>query len=440
MRPLLSSVHASLLASLCFLYACQTVVVEVPDASSDLDAGADGGIVLASSTQALETSLCGSIAGLQANAVWPMRGGCPTHAAQSSEYGSETNVRNWATPVSNYMIGGAAIAADGTIYIGTYGGQLYKLHGTTGAILQTLNTGGSCAARRPSPQTARSTSGPTQASWSRSIRAPLRSSGAMRAAIAWAHRLRWHLTAPSTSRQKTITCTRSTRTAHSSGATRPQRACKLAGYRARRHGVRGGLDWFVYALNPATGAMKWRVGLDWAIQHHPVLGRFGRLYISAAGTLYAIDTSNGTIAWKKEIGTDSAKSASVAANGVVYVGTGTTATGGAGSFQALTADGETLWKLEGIGHVESAPTVDRAGNIFFGANDGYLYAVDPTGRVLWKYLTGGKVHTQPAIQKGGAIIFGSFDNKVYSVGTGRGRAPAGGVCTAMRCATRAWSG
>ncbi len=46
----------------------------------------------------------------------------------------------------------------------------------------------------------------------------------------------------------------------------------------------------------------------------------------------------------------------------------------------LSADGSLLWKFETQNDVESVPSTDASGTVYFGSNDGNLYALDgPSG-------------------------------------------------------------
>ena len=93
-------------------------------------------------SQALETSLCGSVAGLQANAPWPMFGGCPSHAAQSSQYGPTSSQKNWSTYLSGNIKSSPAIAADGSIFVGSDAQKFFKINRATGAILKQVSLSG----------------------------------------------------------------------------------------------------------------------------------------------------------------------------------------------------------------------------------------------------------------------------------------------------------
>jgi len=72
---------------------------------------------------------------------------------------------------------------------------------------------------------------------------------------------------------------------------------------------------------------------------------------------------------------------------------------------------------EKVGAIGAAPAVAQVNGttvIYFGSDDGYLYAIDSFGRLLWRYQTGGAVKTAPVIAQG-AIYFGSDDGHLYAI-------------------------
>jgi outer membrane protein assembly factor BamB len=128
-------------------------------------------------------------------------------------------------------------------------------------------------------------------------------------------------------------------------------------------------------------------------------------------------------------------SAAAVVNNVVYVGS---AAAGAGALYALNATtGELLWKYPGdgaIGSIVSSPTFTRcegtcpaAEILLFGAEDNNLYALNATtGGLLWKAPTGGWVLSSPVVAPCVAeqctaegvnqeVYFGSNDGNVYAV-------------------------
>jgi hypothetical protein len=82
---------------------------------------------------------------------------------------------------------------------------------------------------------------------------------------------------------------------------------------------------------------------------------------------------------------------------------------------------EVSWVFEtpAMSFVESAPALGSDGHVYFGCNDGALYALNTHGSQLWSYSTGGAIKAPPAIMKiaynAEYVIAGSADGYVYSV-------------------------
>ena len=72
--------------------------------------------------------------------------------------------------------------------------------------------------------------------------------------------------------------------------------------------------------------------------------------------------------------------------------------------------GEPIW----------GPITVKDGIIYFGSDDGYLYAVDATSHMLkWKFQTGGAIRSKPAITDN-LVYIASDDSILYAVSINRG--------------------
>ncbi len=72
------------------------------------------------------------------------------------------------------------------------------------------------------------------------------------------------------------------------------------------------------------------------------------------------------------------------------------------------------WKFPTGGRIVSSPVIaDKT--IYFGSDDGNIYAVDvETGRQIWKYPTKGPVSSTPTVE-GGVVYATSYDGKLYAL-------------------------
>ena len=72
------------------------------------------------------------------------------------------------------------------------------------------------------------------------------------------------------------------------------------------------------------------------------------------------------------------------------------------------------WTFSTGGRVVSSP-VYRAGTIYVGSDDGYVYAIGASdGRQRWKHRTGGPVASTPAIAND-TLYVASYDGKLYAL-------------------------
>ena len=78
------------------------------------------------------------------------------------------------------------------------------------------------------------------------------------------------------------------------------------------------------------------------------------------------------------------------------------------------------WTFPTGDRIVSSPVYED-GVIYFGGDDGNVYAVDATdGRQLWKHKTGGPVAATPAVA-GDIVYVGSYDGKFYALEAKSGR-------------------
>jgi outer membrane protein assembly factor BamB len=81
--------------------------------------------------------------------------------------------------------------------------------------------------------------------------------------------------------------------------------------------------------------------------------------------------------------------------------------------------GGIAWKFATGGYVVSSPVLDH-GAIYFGSDDGNIYAVDAeTGIQKWKFATHGAVRSTPAVDSGLLFAF-SYDGYLYAIDAAKG--------------------
>jgi len=235
-----------------------------------------------------------------------------------------------------------------------------------------------------------------------------------------------------------------------------------AGRLATRPAIAGGMvyigtsnkDRKVIALDAKSGAKKWEQATQTAASA-PTLGPNGMVYVSA-GKLYALDGATGTVKWSQDLNVLPAQAPTVSPTGTVYVGTadadllaldGATgktlwrfATGdsldypvvlgpdnmlyaSARKLFALSANGKERWERAGAGTAWSAPAVGDNGVLYTGYSDSKVYALDAlTGRTKWEFATNDGLICFPALGANAALFFQcEGDSKVYALNRQTGR-------------------
>jgi outer membrane protein assembly factor BamB len=156
----------------------------------------------------------------------------------------------------------------------------------------------------------------------------------------------------------------------------------------------GSNDGYLYSLNSSTGATNWLKRVNNtnsiafispnSIYTTPVIGPNGTIYIgSNEGYLFALTTA-GTIKWSYHAGYPLQSSPIMDASGSIYFGAGNNmyAVGDAG----IEAYSKWLTPFSTNAHVNSSPALGPNGLLYFGSDDGYVYAINSfTGLFVWSY-------------------------------------------------------
>ena len=171
----------------------------------------------------------------------------------------------------------------------------------------------------------------------------------------------------------------------------------------------GSDDDYLYALNAADGAQKWKFQIG-TFFSSPAIGSDGTIYVGSKDNyLYAINP-DGSLKWKFQTGRDGVRSSpAIGSDGTIYVGSDDT------YLYALYPDGPQKWKFQTGGYVPSSPAIGSDGTIYVGSYDTYLYALNPDGTQKWKFQTGAGVFSSPAIGSDGTIYVGSDDTYLYAI-------------------------
>ena len=194
-----------------------------------------------------------------------------------------------------------------------------------------------------------------------------------------------------------------------------------------------------YAFNAETGALKWKFATEGERRFEakglhgmqpknqtiadpfdiylssPVVAEGAVFLGSGDGNLYALDAATGDLRWKFKTG-DVVHASPAFVNGVVFVGSWDS------YFYAVDAKtGKEKWRFHGgedplvhnqVGFQSSPAVID--GTVYTGCRDAQVYALDAaTGREKWRFDNAlSWVITSPAVKQG-KVFFATSDSSLY---------------------------
>ena len=170
----------------------------------------------------------------------------------------------------------------------------------------------------------------------------------------------------------------------------------------------------IYSIGK-NGSVRSIVSFDPSLVTAPAAGADYVVY-GIGGRLYKVG-DNGIVAWSADIAGGSFLPAPGIVNDVIFVGALD------GMMHAYSVNGGQIWQARTRNWVMGTPLVS-GGVVYFGSNDGGVYAVDATtGTVLWDAQTQLAVQSQPeaGTMGGRSVIFaGSSDKSIYAIDASNG--------------------
>ena len=169
----------------------------------------------------------------------------------------------------------------------------------------------------------------------------------------------------------------------------------------------------LYARRANDGGFVWTVSVGAPFLSSPVVGPDGTVYVgNDDGRLYAFNGASGTELWRFDTGAPVRSSPALNNDGTrVYIGSESN-----NRFAVNSATGVEIWRFTGAsGDVDSPIRVDSNDHIYFGSDDDNVYALYPDGTLKWSLTTGGNVEVKPAVKSDGTVYVGSSDGYLYSI-------------------------
>jgi PQQ-like domain len=216
-----------------------------------------------------------------------------------------------------------------------------------------------------------------------------------------------------------------------------------------------GPDGTIYALSglgrlsaiTPDGDVKWTAETGPTLKSSPALGHDGTVYVASMnGKLYAIEpplhpsSDTGRVRWTFRFGEHpgsrpavvsrtppagadgigSGASPMVGPDGTIYVGANNS------NFYAVTPSGQLEWLFEAereIAGIWSTAALSPDGDtLYFGANRGGMYALNRhDGSLRWRYPIVGSVYSSPAVDATGVVYTGSTVGHIFALDGATGR-------------------
>lgn len=159
----------------------------------------------------------------------------------------------------------------------------------------------------------------------------------------------------------------------------------------------------LYAFAKNDGKKRWTVEYGKTCTSVPAIGEDGTIYLcgeTADGGIVMAVNPDGTVKWQQYSASAFANSGiSLSIDGYLYVGNSD------GDMLCYTQeDGTSVWKFKAQGQIRSVPAIDNAGNIYFGDGKGYFYVLNSKGKLSYKEIQlGANIWSSPVIDKNGLI-------------------------------------
>jgi outer membrane protein assembly factor BamB len=186
------------------------------------------------------------------------------------------------------------------------------------------------------------------------------------------------------------------------------------------------LNFFLAAVNTATGKLRWQFPIDGQIWGSPTVSPYDASIVfptfNSDGPNYVYSVSPaGDENWAYQIDSFANGIPSVGPDGTVYVGEFAR-----GSLYAINPDGTLKWQFTLAGNLNyqsSIALINGGGTVVFGTYGnqqlvtGKVYALDADDMsVQWVYDAGNVVQASVAVSPDGQIFFGDWNGVQHSIG------------------------
>jgi outer membrane protein assembly factor BamB len=174
-------------------------------------------------------------------------------------------------------------------------------------------------------------------------------------------------------------------------------------------------DGTVTALNTATGAVAWTKTIGGELEGSPTISGNNAYVVSDSGVVAALNATTGATIWQTKMAAPVKTSPAVdSTSGRVFVADT------AGTVEALRgASGATVWTVKSLGAF-TASLVLGQGHVYAASENGTLYALaQTTGTVAWTYAASSEITATPVDDQGQISVGDTAGNvRVLNASTG----------------------
>ena len=177
-------------------------------------------------------------------------------------------------------------------------------------------------------------------------------------------------------------------------------------------------DGRVVALKTTDGSMVWEHKTDGPVYSSPVIAVDGTVYVGSNDRhVYALDGGSGVQRWATAVDSEVWTAPALSDDDALVFVT-TTFNGGAVALR--TATGAVAWSFP-VGHtIFSSPLVTQE-RVYFGADDGHLYALHcGNGSLAWKFQTAESpidwpLRASPSLSRDGDVMVMAWSGHIYAL-------------------------
>ena len=169
----------------------------------------------------------------------------------------------------------------------------------------------------------------------------------------------------------------------------------------------GSRDNLFYALDKTNGKLAWQFKTKGVIASSPAIVNNSIFFQAFDGNLYALDKNTGKELWRYE--TQGGATSPIVAGKKLLIGSQR------GALYCLDPDtGALHWKYQARGRIYGSP-IYKDETVYFGDVQAYLYAIDfQKGNKLWDFESGSAIYESPTLFDN-VVIFNSNAYGMYGI-------------------------